>query len=68
MNRQYEDWEIFEFENTVVELACNIETMDEDEYKEKYNSLPPEYQMQVDANKLAFADNAIGSTSWRSDW
>lgn len=42
--------------------------MDEEEYQEKYNSLAPEYQRQVDANALEFADNAVGSSSWRSDW
>ncbi len=68
MKKEYEDWEIYDFENTVVELACGIETMDEDEYEEKYNSLPEEYQRQVDANELEFADNAVGSDSWRSDW
>lgn len=66
--RKYEDWEIYQFEDTVVELACGIETMDEDEYMEKYNSLPAKYQRQVDANELDFADNAVGSKSWRSDW
>ena len=60
--------EKYEQENLVVELACNIESMDEEEYEEKYNSLAPEYQRQVDANALEFADNAVGSSSWRSDW
>ncbi len=27
-----------------------------------------EYQRQVDANELEFANNAIGCTSWRTDW
>lgn len=60
--------ERYEYENLVVELCCNMETMDEDEYEEKYCSLPPEYQMQVDESEMEFADNAVGSASWRSDW
>lgn len=60
--------ERYEMENLVVELCCNIETMDEDEFDEKYNSLTPKYQREVDAACLAFADNAVGSASWRSDW
>ncbi len=32
------------------------------------NSLPLEYQEQVDAKELEFADNAVGSKNWRSDW
>lgn len=66
--KKYEKWQQYEYENLVVELACNIETMAEDEYEEKYNSLPLEYQRQVDENELNFADNAVGSKSWRSDW
>ena len=49
-------------ENLVVELCCNMETMDEDEYEEKYNSLTPKYKKQVDAAALEFADNAVGSS------
>ena len=68
MSKKYEEWEIADFENMVVELACGIETMDEDEYEEKYNSLPEEYQRQVDENELDFADSAVGSSTWRTDW
>lgn len=60
--------ERYEMEDLVVELCCNMETMDEDEYEEKYNSLTPKYQKQVDEAELEFADNAVGSSSWRSDW
>lgn len=52
----------------VVELACGMETMDEDEYQEKFDSFPEEYQEQVRANELEFADGAIGNKSWRLDW
>lgn len=58
----------YEMEDIVVELCCNIETMDEDEFEEKYNSLTSKYQKEVDAACLEFADNAVGSESWRSDW
>lgn len=40
--------ERYDMENLVVELCCNMETMDEDEFEEKYNSLTPKYQRQVD--------------------
>lgn len=60
--------ERYDMENLVVELCCNMETMDEDEFEEKYNSLTPKYKRQVDDACLEFADNAVGSTSWRSDW
>ena len=39
-----DNWRKYEQENLVVELACNRETMDEDEFEEKYNSLSPKYQ------------------------
>lgn len=58
----------YEQENLVVELCSNRETMDEDEYEEKYLSLSPKYQRQVDESNLEFADNAVGDASWRSDW
>ena len=61
-------YERYEVENLVVELCCNMETMDEEEYEKKYNSLTPKYKKQVDVAALEFADNAVGSSSWRSDW
>lgn len=61
-------YERYGMENLVVELCCNMETMDEDEYEEKYNSLTAKYKKQVNAASLEFADNAVGSSSWRSDW
>lgn len=57
-----------EQEDLVVELCCNMETMDEDEFEEKYNSLSSKYQKEVDEAVLEFADGAVGSSSWRSDW
>jgi cobalamin biosynthesis Mg chelatase CobN len=66
--KKYDDWERYDYENMVVELACGMETMDEDEYQEKFDSLPEEYQEQVRANELEFADGAVGDKSWRSDW
>ena len=65
--KKYEDWEIIEFEETVTELACGIETMADEEYEEKYNSLPEEYQEQVRENERVFADSAVGDASGRSD-
>ncbi len=60
--------ERYDMENLVVDLCCNMETMDEDEFEEKYNSLTPKYKRQVDEVCLEFADSAVGSKSWRSDW
>ena len=60
--------ERYAMEDWAVELCCNMETMDEQEYEEKYNSLTPKYQRQVDEAQLEFADGAVGSESWRSDW
>ena len=66
--KKYEDWEIIEFEEIVTELAYGIETMEDEEYEEKYNSLPEEYQEQVRENEREFADGAVADPSWRSDW
>ena len=55
-------------EKIVEDLVMHLETMDEDEFEKKYNSLPVIYQMEVDDAILEFADNAIGDISWRSDW
>ena len=66
MGKRYTKEEIYDFENTVVELACGIETMDEDEYEAKYNSLPKKYRDQVDENEAQFADDAVGDSSWRT--
>lgn len=60
--------ERYAMEDLVVELRCNVETMDEDEFDGKYASLTPKYQRQVDEAMLEFADSAVGSPSWRSDW
>ena len=57
-----------EQEEMVVELLCGIETMDEDEWEGKYNLLSPEYQERVYEGTLQFANDAIGSDMWRSDW
>lgn len=58
----------WEQEELVVELICGIETIDEDEWEEKYDMLSPRNQAKVDEASLKFADNAVGSSSWRSDW
>ena len=57
-----------EQEELVVELICGMETMDEDEWEEKYDMLSPRNQAKVDEATLDFADSAVGSSSWRSDW
>lgn len=60
--------ERYDMENLVVEECCNMETMDEDEFEEKYNSLTLKYWRQDDEASLEFADNADGSKNWRSNW
>ena len=57
-----------EQEELVVELICEMETMDMDEWEEKYDMLNPKNQARVDEASLEFADNAVGCSSWRSDW
>lgn len=51
-------------EKVVCELKKNIVS----QKNLKYVGTTPEYQRQVDENELEFADNAVGSSSWRSDW
>ena len=36
------------YQATVNELCCKVETMDEDEWDTEYEALPEEYQAQVD--------------------
>lgn len=57
-----------EQEELVVELCCNMETMDEDEYEEKKGMLSSKYRQEVEDAELDFADGAVGDSSWRSDW
>ena len=49
------------------EIKLNTEDITVSEFEEKYNTLIPKYQKQVDNACLEFADNAVGSSSWRSD-
>ena len=58
----------WEQEEVVMDLICGFDTMDEDEFEEKYEMLSERNKQRVDDAALEFADNAIGSTSWRSDW
>ena len=58
----------FEQEELTMELICGMETMDIDEWEEKYDILDVEHQIEVDEALQEFADNAVGSSSWRSDW
>lgn len=52
----------------VDELIDQMETMDMDEWESKYEMLDEEYQLEVDEAAQEFADGAVGSSSWRSDW
>jgi uncharacterized NAD-dependent epimerase/dehydratase family protein len=54
-------------EQMVVEIACNMETMSEEEFDYLYNQLDVDYQMQVDDDVREFADNAVGDEHWDSD-
>ena len=65
---KYNKYVRYEQENKVVELLCNIDTMDPDEWEEEYEKLSPKYKKQVDEGCIEYADNAVGSSSWRSDW
>ena len=48
-------------------LCVEAESMDSDEWYELYEKLDPEHRRQVDAEMDDFADNAVGSPTWRSD-
>ena len=48
-------------------LINEIETMDPDEWEEKYNELDWEHQMKVDDARERFANRAIGDDHWDSD-
>lgn len=52
---------------TVMELITNMETMDSDEFEEKFNQLDEDDQMVVRDAIRDFADNAIGDEHWDSD-
>lgn len=54
-----------EHEEIYNDLCVNVETMDENEWNEKYDSLPKNWQLKVDESMREFADNAIGDPSWR---
>ena len=56
----------YEQDNLVVELCCEVESMDSDEWEVKYESLDIEHQMEVDESMEQFADDAIGDSSWRN--
>ena len=56
----------YEQDNLVVELSCEVETMDSDEWEGKYELLDAEHQMEVDESMEQFADDAIGDSSWRN--
>lgn len=59
--------EFYEYEELVRELNEGIETMDEDDWKQKYDSLPSYFQEKVDNDVAYFADAAIGDDGWRDD-
>ena len=48
-------------------LINEMETMDSDEWQEKYNELDWEHQMKVDDAVEGFANGAIGDEHWDSD-
>lgn len=51
----------------VMELITSLETMDEDEFDEKFEQLDDYDQMVVQDAIRDFADNAIGDEHWDSD-
>lgn len=54
-------------EETVMELITGMETMDSDEFFEKYNELDDDDRIAVDDALRDFAANAIGDDHWDSD-
>lgn len=49
------------------ELIEGIETMDTDEFEEKFSQLDDEDKWDVEESIRNFADNAIGDEHWDSD-
>lgn len=60
--KKIQEWEQ---DNLVVELCTGFESMEEDEFEEKYNQLDKYHQMEVDEASEDFADAAIGDPHWR---
>lgn len=54
-------------EALVVDIITNLETMDEDEFEEKYSQLEGDDRIAVDDAIRDFAANAIGDEHWDSD-
>jgi len=54
-------------EQIVIELACGIETMSDDEFEALYNELDIEYQLQVDQDVREFGNNAVGDEHYNPD-
>lgn len=53
--------------STLMELREGIETMDSDEFMEKYNSLSEEYQEAIDEDLDNFASGALGDDNWAAN-
>ena len=54
-------------EEEVMDLISNMETMDSDEFMERYEQLDANDKIIVDAAIREFAANAIGDEHWDSD-
>ena len=51
----------------LMELRENMETMDSEEFEDKFESLDAEFQSALSDDIRDFADNAIGDEHWDSD-
>ena len=54
-------------QETVLDLITNMETMESDEFEEKFSSLDEDDQLSVREAMCDFAANAIGDDHWESD-
>ena len=54
-------------EEEVMDLITNMETMDSDEFMERYEQLDADDKIAVDDAIREFAANAIGDDHWDSD-
>ncbi len=54
-------------EEAVLDLTSDLDTIDPDEFEERYNQLDADDRLAVDEIVREFAANAIGDEHWDSD-
>ena len=67
VGRDFDDLIITSGAQQVMDLITNMETMDSDEFMERYEQLDADAKIAVDDAIREFAANAIGDDHWDSD-